>query len=311
MAGKGNPKFQSNPSNQVCTNLWNTTESCGKKCSMWWRPYFSAAGEWRRFGMWRQFLWSVGARPLGWRTQLSQDDGECKETDGSGLESEWCCTHSVEMLTNTPPWLFKSAQENDHVAICCYSKWDVPSWSKSQGLTYICRSCGVKHLSYFHQWKKWSNLTWVETNHLVGQSLGGGAPMSTKLIRCSKLTAPATTVSAGFKHSAAVCNEDVYLWGANNQGLRWVFRKNLDLIYHPAMIVVGKISFKDVFPIEHAKNSITLLCWDIINGSELFQTLACILTAFPNCSCILSFYPFWEVNWAWVDVKHLSMCHKF
>ena len=55
-----------------------------------------------------------------------------------------------------------------------------------------------------------------------GQSLGGGAPMSTKLTRCSKLTAPATTVSAGFKHSAAVCNEDVYLWGANNQGLRWV-----------------------------------------------------------------------------------------
>ncbi len=91
----------------------------------------------------------------------------------------------------------------------------------------ICLSCGVKHLSYFHPWKKWSNLTWVETNHLVGQSLGGGAPMSPKLIRCSKLTAPATTVSAGFKHSAAVCNEDVYLWGANNQGLRWVFRKKL------------------------------------------------------------------------------------
>ena len=51
--------------------------------------------------------------------------------------------------------------------------------------------------------------------------------MSTKLSRCNKLTAPATTVSAGFKHSAAVCNEDVYLWGANNQGLSWVKEKKL------------------------------------------------------------------------------------
>ena len=60
------PSSNPNPSNQVRTNLWNTTEICGERCSMWWRPYFSAAGEWRRFGMWWQFLWSVGARPLGW-----------------------------------------------------------------------------------------------------------------------------------------------------------------------------------------------------------------------------------------------------
>jgi len=55
--------------------------------------------------------------------------------------------------------------------------------------------------------------------------------MSTTLTRCSKLIALARTVSAGFNHNAAVCNEDVYLWGANNQGLRWVKEKNLDLIY--------------------------------------------------------------------------------
>ena len=55
--------------------------------------------------------------------------------------------------------------------------------------------------------------------------------MSTKLTRCSKLTSPATTVSAGFKHNAAVCTEDVYLWGASNQGLRWVKENSLDLIY--------------------------------------------------------------------------------
>ena len=159
------------PSNQVCTNLWNTTEICGKRCSMWWRPYFSAAGEWRRFGMWWQFLWSVGARPLGWRTQLTQVE-ECEDTDGDAMESEWCFTHLVDMLTNTPPWLSKSAQPKWP---CCLLKicMSLIGRRTRQGLTYIFSGSAFKHLRYFHPWGKWSKLTsiclftWVETNHLL------------------------------------------------------------------------------------------------------------------------------------------------
>ena len=128
---KGKPIMSESPgsnpkqSNQVCANLWNTTQICGKRCCMWWRPYFSAAGKWRCFGMWWQFLWSVGARPLGWRTQLTQVE-ECEDTDGDEKESDWWITHLVEMNDVLhislkcelipPPWLSESAQQNDHVA---------------------------------------------------------------------------------------------------------------------------------------------------------------------------------------------------
>eukprot|EP00434_Breviolum_minutum_P004607 symbB.v1.2.004061.t1/scaffold229.1/size262426/4 len=63
--------------------------------------------------------------------------------------------------------------------------------------------------------------------------------MSTKLSRCNKLTAPATTVSAGFKHSAAVCNEDVYLWGANNQGQLGLGRRQAS-VHVPQVLDVGE-----------------------------------------------------------------------
>ena len=53
-------------------------------------------------------------------------------------------------------------------------------------------------------------------NRLVG---AGSPKMSAQLERCVKL-GPADAVTAGFKHSAAVCGDGgLYLWGANNQGL--------------------------------------------------------------------------------------------
>ena len=50
--------------------------------------------------------------------------------------------------------------------------------------------------------------------------VGAGSPkMSAQLERCVKL-GPADAVSAGFKHSAALCGDGgLYLWGANNQGV--------------------------------------------------------------------------------------------
>ena len=45
---------------------------------------------------------------------------------------------------------------------------------------------------------------------------------------------------------------------------------------------------KDVFPIEHAEKSIiAMLRYDMIAGPELFRTLECIRTAFPDCSCVV------------------------
>eukprot|EP00438_Fugacium_kawagutii_P008162 Skav203337 [mRNA] locus=scaffold284:592690:594286:- [translate_table: standard] len=62
--------------------------------------------------------------------------------------------------------------------------------------------------------------------------------MSVQLARCVQL-ARADSVTAGFKHSAAVCQEGLYLWGANNQGQLGLGRRQ-NSVHEPQILEVGE-----------------------------------------------------------------------
>ena len=84
-----------------------------------------------------------------------------------------------------------------------------------------------------------SGEVWACGDNSSGQlALGAGAPkMSSSLVRCVAL-GPAESVTAGFKHSAALCNEHLYLWGANNQGQLGLGRRQ-NALHQPVLLELG------------------------------------------------------------------------
>lgn len=69
---------------------------------------------------------------------------------------------------------------------------------------------------------------------------GAGSPkMSPQLARCVNL-GPADAVTAGFKHSAALCGDGgLYFWGANNQGQLGLGRRQ-NAVHEPQILDVGE-----------------------------------------------------------------------
>ena len=74
-------------------------------------------------------------------------------------------------------------------------------------------SCGGDHTLVLFE----SGDVWACGDNSSGQlGLGAGSKMSTSLTRCALF--PAAAVSAGFRHSAAISQEKLYVWGGNQQG---------------------------------------------------------------------------------------------
>ncbi|CAK9118752.1 unnamed protein product [Durusdinium trenchii] len=80
---------------------------------------------------------------------------------------------------------------------------------------------------------------WACGDNSAGQlALGTGAPkMSSSLLPCATLQS-AESVAAGFKHSAAICKERLYLWGANNQGQLGLGRRQ-NSVHEPVLVDLG------------------------------------------------------------------------